>query len=181
MNALTTITPVKAVELVEGAGIDNARRIIADFAAAGLVKSYALVIEMIDARGVSESSRGATIPAEVWGRIVRDAIADDVWTSGTVSLAGSLLIGGEPTAKVTGITFSAKHIDWLIAHHNGVPTSRRSKRKAALPVAVSASSSTDAIEDAPLPSTTRRRPDPTAIPEGAIPVSYTHLTLPTKA
>lgn len=40
------------------------------------------------------------------------------------------MIGGEPAAIVTGITFSPKHIDWLITHQAGAPQPRRRKPKA---------------------------------------------------
>ena len=169
MNALTTLTPMKAVEQVEAAGLEDARRIVADFAAAGLVKSYALMIETIDARGVSACVRGATVPAELWQRVVLGDIADDVWSAGTVRLAGSELVGGEPAAIVTGITFSRKHIDWLIAHHDGVPLSRRRKRKskAAPPMAATVPISEADDEAADTPSV-RRKANPGAIPVGAL-------------
>lgn len=171
LNALTTMTPMKAAELVEAAGIEDARRIIADFAAAGLVKSYALVIETIDARGVSTCLRGATIPTEVWQRVVLDGIADNVWTGGTVRVAGGELIGSAPASVVTGITFNAKHIDWLISHHDGAPKLRRTrarpsqKKKPAQVVVASPPASGD--DHAPL-QMHRRKPDPGAIPPGAL-------------
>jgi hypothetical protein len=136
------------------------------------VKAYALAIKVIDARGVSTCVRGATMPVDLWQRVILDGIAADVWASGTFRLAGSELVGGAPAAVVTGITFNAKHIDWLIAHHDGAPVSRRRMRKttdapkkdAAQPietVAEVASVAEDAV-------TVRRRPDPSAIPPGAL-------------
>jgi len=122
---------MKAVQIVEAAGIEDAQTIVADFAAAGLVKAYALAIETIDARGKSACVRGATVPADLWQRVILDGIVADVWASGTFRLAGADLVGGPPAAIVTGVTFNAKHIDWLIAHHDGVPAPRRRKRKSA--------------------------------------------------
>lgn len=169
LNTFLTITPMKAVELVEAAGIEDARRIIADFAAAGLVKSYALKIETIDARGARHCARGPTIPEEVWQRVVLGDLADDVWSSGTVRLAGSELLGGDPATIVTGVTFNPKHIAWLIAHHQGAPTARRRKRKAKVAPNAAAAEAVDKAEvDVPDAPPSRRKADPAAIPPGAL-------------
>lgn len=171
LNAHTTMTPMKAEQIVEAAGIEDAQTIIADFAAAGLVKAYALAIETIDARGKSECVRGATVPVDLWQRVILESMVADVWASGTFRLAGSELVGGAPAAVVTGITFNAKHIDWLIAHHDGTHVARRSKRKAkAAPMAVAvAAEPVDetkvSIADAP---PLQRKADPAAIPPGAL-------------
>lgn len=162
---------MKAVEQVEAAGLEDARRIVADFAAAGLVKSYALMIETIDARGVSACVRGATVPVEIWQRVVLGDIADDVWSAGTVRLPGSELVGGVPAVIVTGITFSRKHIDWLIAHHDGVPLSRRRKRKPnpkAAPQAVATVVANEDDDVAAAPPAAIRKANPGVIPTGAL-------------
>lgn len=160
---------MKAAQLVEAAGVEDAQTIVADFAAAGLVKTYALAIETIDARGGSTCVRGATVPVDLWQRVILDGIVADVWASGTFRLAGSELVGGAPAAVVTGITFNAKHIDWLIAHHEGAPVSRRRKRKAPAGPQVAVAEAVDklveAVADAP---PVRRKADLTAIPPGAL-------------
>ena len=168
MNAHTTITPMKAAQIVEAAGIEDAQTIIADFTAAGLVKAYALAIETIDARGASTCVRGATMPVDLWQRVILDGIVADVWASGTFRLAGSELVGGAPAAVVTGITFNAKHIDWLIAHHEGARLSRRRKRKAPAAPVVSTEAVDEVVEaNADVPPS-RRKADPAAIPPGAL-------------
>jgi len=58
LTAFSPIPPMKAVEFVEAAGIADGRRLIADRAAAGLVKSYALVIETLEADGKRAQVRG---------------------------------------------------------------------------------------------------------------------------
>lgn len=88
MNAHTTMTPMKAAQIVEAAGIEDAQTIIVDFTAAGLVKAYALAIQTIDARGASTCVRGATVPADLWQRVILDGIVADVWASDTFRLAG---------------------------------------------------------------------------------------------
>lgn len=165
LNATTTLTPMKAVELVEAAGIDDARRIIADFAEAGLITSYALVTKTIDTRGAGTCVRGAIIPADLWRRVVLGGIADDVWSSGTVRLAGSDLVGGDPAVVMTGITFKLDSIKWLIAHHAGTLPARPRKRKATTPPQADEVQSVDQVAAAPRPRRTR---DPAAIPAGAL-------------
>ncbi|CAM3135213.1 hypothetical protein SPAN111604_05585 [Sphingomonas antarctica] len=164
MNAFTSITPMKAAELVEAAGIDNARQIIADHTAAGLVRSYALVIETIDQRGTSECTRGGAVPVELWQRVVREGVADDVWSRGTVRLPGAELIGGNSAAVVTGITFSPKHIDRLIAHHVIATKATATKQGRTLPTAP-VETHDDVV---PAEPQARRAADPSAIPAGAM-------------
>lgn len=159
---------MKTEQIVEAAGIEDAQTIIADFAAAGLVKAYALAIETIDARGKSECVRGARVPVELWQRVILESIVADVWASGTFRLAGSELVGGAPAAVVTGITFNAKHIDWLIAHHDGTPLAPRRKRKAkAAPKAAAEPVVEGDVDDADAPPA-RRKADPATIPPGAL-------------
>lgn len=165
LNAVTTLTPMKAVELVEAAGIEDARRIIADFAAADLVTSYALVTKTTNARGAGTCVRGATIPADLWQRVVLGGIADDVWSSGTVRLEGSDLVGGSPAVVMTGITFKRASIEWLIAHHAGTLPARPRKRKATTPPQAREVQSLDQVAATPRP---RRKRDPAAIPAGAL-------------
>ncbi len=160
---------MKAVQLVEAAGIEDAQTIISEFAAAGLVKAYALVIETIDARGGSTTVRGATVPTELWQRVILDGIIADVWASGTFRLAGSELIGGAPAAVVTGITFHPKHIDWLISHHDGVPHRRRGKRKAPATAAVVPPAGVVSPASVTQPAPQKQRiTDTSAIPSGAL-------------
>ncbi|GHH16175.1 hypothetical protein GCM10008023_19880 [Sphingomonas glacialis] len=160
---------MKAAQVVEAAGIEDAQTIIADFAAAGLVKAYALAIETIDATGNSASFRGATVPVDFWQRLILDSIVADVWVSGTFRLAGSELIGGAPAAVVTGITFNAKHIEWLIAHHEGTPIARRRKRKAkGAPKPAAARPVDEVVVDVADVRPLRRKADPAAIPPGAL-------------
>lgn len=74
-------------------------------------------------------------------------------------------MGGAAAAVMTDITFNAKHIDWLIAHHDGAPVARRRKRKAAGPVRATEAEPME--HDAAEPRLGRKA-DPTAIPPGAL-------------
>lgn len=152
---------MKAAELVEAAGIADGKRILADFAAGGFVKSYALSIETFDTNGAGTVVLGPKIPRAMWKRIVQAGRGSDVWSSGTVHLAGSAII--------TGITFKPDSIDWLIAHHAGVAQSRRRKRKAvAAPVAPPVPNGAEVTADLRPELPRRRQADSSAIPSGAL-------------
>lgn len=160
MNAHTTITPMKAAQLVEAAGIADGKRIIADFAAGGFVKSYALSIETLDMRGDSTVVLGPKIPKAMWKRIVQAGRTTDVWTSGTVHLAGAAII--------TGITFKPDSIDWLIAHHVGAPPSVAGSRKPAPARAVAPEPTSEDVGGVPVEVAKDHHASPPAIPPGAL-------------
>jgi hypothetical protein len=119
LSAFNPISPSKAVEFAETAGVDGARRLISDFTAAGLIRSYALTIETIEVGGLAKCVRDSAVPVELWHRMIRDGLVDEVWTGGTVRLPGSRLIGGEPEVRITGIRFGDKHLQRMVAHHLG--------------------------------------------------------------
>lgn len=170
MNTFAPVAPMKALEMVEAASLEAGRQIIADFTAAGLVKTYALVIEMIDARGVATCVRGATIPPTLWQRIILEDAVADVWNSGTVRLDGSELIGGALAVVITGITFNPKHLGKLLEHHGQAPeTAPRAAAEApARAKAADAICKAD-VAAAPVAQTPQsQRQEPAAIKPGAI-------------
>ena len=166
MSAFHPVPPSKAVEFVEAAGVAGARRLITDFTAAGLIKSYAVSIETIEVDGNRVCIRDAAVPAELWQRVIRQGLVDDVWTGGTVRLPAADLIGGEPEIRITGIRFNEKYLQRLVDHHQG-----------AIPKAVppSIAKPTPVEEDelpaVSTPSTSSAKPDTSAIPAGALVVT----------
>ncbi|WP_230832381.1 hypothetical protein [Qipengyuania citrea] len=106
MSAHQPILPSKAIERVEAAGFSEARKLLADFAAAGLIKTYALARATTPTGQSPETVRDAAIPAEVWQRINAEGKVAEAMEGGTVRLAGSDLIGGEPEVQITAISFS---------------------------------------------------------------------------
>lgn len=119
-------SPRRAVELLEGAGVENACRLILDYAAAGLVVGYAVVIEFIEATGVRSDGSGE-IPKGLWERIILEGAAEDVWIGGTVRLSSSSLIGGAPAVNITGIRFDVMDLHkliWLQKGYGSAETSR---------------------------------------------------------
>ena len=169
MTAFHPLVPSKAIEMIEAAGISHAQRLIRDHAAAGLVKSYAMMVETTEASGKPTCVRGAAVPVELWRRIVAERADEDVWTGGTVRLAPGELVGGAPAVSITGIGFNGSDLQRLIDQHRGVPSKRPARAK------VTASPS-PFIDDqpgiAPEPDRQRKAPDLTALQAGAL-----HLTV----
>ncbi len=106
MPAHQPILPAKAIELVKSRSLEGADALLADFAAAGLIKTYALVREIRPAGGPAEIVRDAQIPPEDWERIVASENIQIALNGGTVRLQGSTLQGGIPSVLITGISFS---------------------------------------------------------------------------
>lgn len=100
------ILPGKAIELVESRNLDGPEKLLADYAAAGLIKTYALMREIRPAGGSTKTVRDSQIPQEEWGRIVASDNIVAAFNGGTVQLEGSKLPGGLPTIRITGISFS---------------------------------------------------------------------------
>lgn len=100
------ILPAQAVELVKSRNFDRAETLLADFAAAGLIKTYALVREIRPAGGPTEIVRDAQIPPEDWERIVASENIQTALNGVTVRLEGLSLQGGIPSVLITGISFS---------------------------------------------------------------------------
>ena len=106
MSVHQPIFPAKAVELVKSRDLDGADALLADFAAAGLIKTYALVREVRPAGGPTKVMRDAQIPTQDWERIVVSEKIQTALKGGTVRLEGSPLRGGTPSVLITGISFS---------------------------------------------------------------------------
>ena len=123
MPAHQPILPASAIKLVESRDLDGAGALLADFAAAGLIKTYALVRETKPMGGPTETVRDSQIPAEEWDRIIASDKISSALNGGTVRLEGSLLEGGIPSVQITGISFSEtlliKILDRYCANSSG--------------------------------------------------------------
>ena len=116
MTSYKSVSPDKAVEIVQGEGIDQATRIILDFAAAGLVKGYALMTETVHASNNRQLVRGAAVSVDLWRRIIQENLSQDVWRGGTLRLSGDLQ-AGSPEVNLTGLSFNETSLRRLIDHH----------------------------------------------------------------
>lgn len=110
---------------------------LADFAAAGLIKTYALMREIRPAGEPPEMVRDSQIPPEEWGRIVASDKIDVALNGGTVRLGGSSFKGGTPSVQITGISFSEasliKVLDRYCAQPSACASSPHSKRSPTAP------------------------------------------------
>lgn len=131
MSGFHSTSPLRAVAFAEDAGILDARRILSDFAAAGLLKSYALVVETLEVGGHRSTVRGGAVSAQLWQRIVHEGATEDVWAGGTVRLKRSDLGGDEPEVRITGISFNEKHLQRLISQAGAELAIKASKPPAA--------------------------------------------------
>lgn len=100
------IIPARAIELVVARDLEDAETLLADFAAAGLIKTYALMREVKPVGGPARTVRDSQIPPEDWDRIVAEDRIDVALNGGTVRLEGSQLKGGTPSVQITGVSFS---------------------------------------------------------------------------
>ncbi|OYX63366.1 MAG: hypothetical protein B7Y88_12985 [Sphingomonadales bacterium 32-64-17] len=106
MSAHQPILPSRAIELVEAKGLNAAGSLLADFAAAGLIKTYALMREIRPTGGAAETVRDCQLPPEDWDRIVAAGQVPEALTGRTVRIEGSPLQGGHPSVLITGVSFS---------------------------------------------------------------------------
>ena len=106
MSAHQPVLPAKEIELVRSRDFEKADALLAGFAAAGPIKTYALVREIRPAGGPTKVVRDAQIPAQDWERIVASKKIQAALDGGTVRLEGSPLEGGTPSVLITGISFS---------------------------------------------------------------------------
>lgn len=169
MTAFHPLVPSKAIEMIEAVGIPHAQRLIRDHAAAGLVKSYAMLVETTDVSGKPACVRGAAVPVDIWRRIVAERADEDVWTGGTVRLAPGDLIGSAPSVSITGIGFNGADLQRLINQHRGVPSKRPTRVKA---TASPPPPSEDERTVAPEPARQRKAADLSPLLSGAL-----HLTV----
>lgn len=106
MSAHQPILPIHAIELVQAKNLGSPEVLLADFAAAGLIKTYALVREIRPEGEPSVVLRDSQIPAEEWKRIVMSGSVQMAMNGGTVRLEGTPFKGGQPSVQITGISFS---------------------------------------------------------------------------
>lgn len=151
------ILPGKAIELVKSRHLEAPENLLADYAAAGLIKTYALMREIRPAGGPTKTVRDSQIPQEEWARIVASDNIVAALNGGTVQLEGAKLPGGLPTVQITGISFSEASLTKILDRYCTDPSVRTS---VALP-----KPSRTIQEKAPKPSAEdQKRPQKTAPP-----------------
>lgn len=176
MTAFQPLPPKKAILLVEEAGVMDAALMIRDYAAAGIVKSYAMVVETIGADGGRSCVRDAAIPVTLWHRMIEEGADEGIWAGATVRLAG-IDATAVPKVNITGVRFNEGDLHKLVALLGNGAVAAPDVRT---PPAVEASAPVDvpdarmedvpAIVDTPAPRKTRerRQPDPSILMPGKL-------------
>lgn len=135
----------KAAEIVQQAGIGEGNTILADFAMAGLVKSYAGWIETRHPNGTRNEVRGGRIASEIWRRIIEEGKVAEA-LGGSVRLEGSPQSGGAPAVAVVDIQFDDSSLGKMIGRH--LAAGLGSLAPAAAPIAKAVPKATAAVTPA---------------------------------
>jgi hypothetical protein len=176
LTAFHPLPPKKAIQLVEEAGVIDAALMIRDYAAAGIVKSYAMVVETIGADGGRSCVRDAAIPVALWHRMIDEGADEGIWTGATVRLAGSDATA-VPKVNITGVRFNEGDLHKLVALLGDGAVAAPDIRitpavEAPAPVGVPETRTEDvpAVVDTPAPRKTRerRQPDPSILMPGKL-------------
>lgn len=120
---MTGFQPIPAQRLIatieeRATGVD-VRRLIADFAEAGLIKSYARLMTK-DRAPSPDEIRDARIDREIWQRINRADAAGAIWATGSVRLSGA---DGGPELSIIGVRFEEAAVNSALERHGIVPVS----------------------------------------------------------
>lgn len=157
---MSAFNPIPAPNLIarieaEAVGVD-VRSLIADFAEAGLIKSYARMVAKCGSPTPDEI-RDAKIGRDIWQRINRANAAESVWSVGSVRLAGD----DHPELSIIGLRFEEAAVRQALKKH-GVALGRTTKAAVAAP-----SSARESDQDDGAPSITPSPPAPS--PKGSAP------------
>ena len=172
MTAFNTISPQSAAALITQAGMGDPMAVLANHGMSGSIKGYADWMEKVQPNGSREEVRLKRIPREMWRRIIYEGKTADVAT-GTVHLDGSSDFGGGPKCAIVGILFDDMSLQATIARHSAKPRGYPARPKAPPPARISTASLSAVCGTPPVDHIPpeRRRPDPSAIPPGAITVT----------
>ena len=160
------MAPKQALEVIEATGAEDAARLLADHAAAGLVRSYAQILQSIDAKGQRSVVRGGRVPPEVWERMIGAGVYRDAWTGGTVRLDGSDLIGGVPAVHVTGFAFHPADVERL-ANQQRPPHRQAKARRVKVERTAAVKEEADQVPAA-TPTRPHKAPDLSVLHSGAL-------------
>lgn len=111
--------PSEAIEIVTTFGISNAAVVIRDYAAAGIVRTTAKVLEWMDADGIHTTGYDEEVSTDLWKRIVREETDADIWLAGSIRMTASEPINSQPHVILTGIRFSTLDIYKIGWSHRG--------------------------------------------------------------
>lgn len=168
MPTFRPLSPRQALDALGRSGIQEPKRIIVEFAAAGIVETRAIVMEAVEATGWKSKAYHVDIQPELWRRIEREDATGPLWETGTVRLTGPATAREPSEVILTGIRFNAFGLARIVRYEKGNIVETKSRRPTPERTQVSADHT-----DEQTPKKRRSRiPKPEAIDLGA-----THLTL----
>lgn len=157
--------PSTAIEVVTSYGVPNPATVIRDYAAAGIVRTTAKVLEWIDGTGIHTTGHNEEVSTDLWKRIVREEADVGIWLAGTARMERGMPTDDQPHVILTGIRFKTLDIHKVGWSHRGYIMPKASKE------AIGGEPGDAVKTQEPVASTsprTRRSPDASAIPPGAI-------------
>jgi len=120
LAAHNPINPKKALEIVGSIADDDAlAEALAEYAAGGVVKTYARVVEKQAPWVERGTVRDARMDRDLWRQIIVEGKLDDVWKKGSVRLVGDATPLGRPATSIVGISFDEKSVTRLAERHGG--------------------------------------------------------------
>lgn len=168
MTAFNPLPPRRAAELIRQAGIDEPHRVLADFASAGIVRSYARSIVTGAPAAGRKQDRDLTIPAELWRHIIDTDKVEDVFARASVELFGPGTTFGQPHVAITGIRFNEDGVLKLVSMHGG-PAAPAPKKPRAGTTSAASHPVTPASDPAEVPQeTVQSTPAPSISPDATL-------------
>lgn len=162
------LSPQQALDALGRSGIQEPKRIIIEFAAAGIIETRAIAMETVEATGWKSRAYHIDIEPALWRRMEREDATGSLWETGTVRLTGPAM-GREPSEVVlTGIRFNALGLARIVRYEKGDIVEAKPRR--------SAPERTQAAADETDEQTPKKRRSRIPKPE-AIDLGATHLTL----
>ncbi|HEX7782132.1 MAG TPA: hypothetical protein VF509_04945 [Sphingobium sp.] len=168
MTAFRPISPAAALSIFGESDLD-VRALLADLADAGVVKTYARVLEQQDSDGQRES-RDTKLPRSVWRQIIDGGKIGDVFSTGSVRLSASSEGGTQTTIVAIGIRFDDKSVLAARADHcdTFAPSATDIPQRSSAP---SFQPEPEASIETAAPPPPARRVLPASIPDGALQLS----------
>ena len=123
MSAFRPISPHAAIQIFSDAdiGVDR-QRLLADLAMAGVVKSYARLIETTALDAPRAEVRDSKIARGIWRQIITEEKIADIYQDGSVHLAGNQDAG---RTSVIGIRFDEGSVRGAAADHGAIVPAQR--------------------------------------------------------
>lgn len=121
LSSFNLIAPQKALDMIAAAGFgDDPAKVIADYAAGGIIKGHARLLEITASGQQRRDVRDQIISRDVWRRIIDEDKTGKIAAARAIRLAGSS-VRGVPEIDITGIRFDERSVAAVVAQHGSNP------------------------------------------------------------